>query len=90
MTAISIVLENMCKIASILMQKIEISFENGTSNLVIRDNGSGMDREELIHSLGIGVSNKSEEDIGWRGVGIWSGVPVCRRIVIITKKKEKQ
>jgi len=47
-----------------------------------------MDREELIHSLGIGVSNKSEEDIGWRGVGIWSGVPVCRRIVIITKKKE--
>jgi len=69
-------------------KKIEISFENGTSNLVIRDNGSGMDREALIHSLGIGVSNKSEEDIGWRGVGIWSGVPVCRRIVIITKKKE--
>jgi hypothetical protein len=23
----------------------------------------------------------------WRGIGIWSGVPVTKRIVIITKKK---
>jgi len=68
--------------------KIEIFFENGTSNLIIRDNGSGMNREDIIHSLGIGVSYKSEESIGWRGVGIWSGVPVCKRIVIVTKKKD--
>jgi hypothetical protein len=65
---------------------IEIFFENGLSDLIIKDNGSGMNRNELENSLGIGTSQKSDDSIGWRGIGIWSGVPVCKRIVIITKK----
>jgi|WetSurMetagenome_2_1015567.scaffolds.fasta_scaffold19848_2 hypothetical protein len=64
---------------------IEIYFENN-SNLIIKDDGSGMDKEELRRALGIGISSKLENNVGWRGIGIWSGVPACRKIVIITKK----
>lgn len=65
---------------------IEIFFDNGMSDLIIKDDGTGMNKSELENSLGIGTSSKSDDDIGWRGIGIWSGVPVCKRIVIITKK----
>ncbi len=66
---------------------IDIFFDNGISDLIIKDDGSGMNKSELENSLGIGTSSKSDENIGWRGIGIWSGVPVSKRIVIITKKK---
>jgi hypothetical protein len=68
-------------------KNIEIYFENGNEDLVIRDDGSGMTRGELEKSLYLGVSEKSGDQVGWRGIGVWSGVPSCRRIVIITKKK---
>lgn len=64
--------------------RIDIYFED--NNLIIKDNGSGMDESDLKTALGIGLSKKEEEDVGWRGVGIWSGVPICNRIVIITRK----
>ncbi len=67
---------------------IDVYFENEGNDLIIKDNGKGMDKDELTHALGIGLSNKSDEDVGWRGIGIWSGVPVCKRIVIITKKEK--
>lgn len=68
-------------------KRVDIIFENGRTNLVIEDTGKGMDRKELIEALEIGKSRKTGGDIGWRGIGIWSGVPTCRRIVIITKKR---
>ena len=68
-------------------ENIDIYFENENTNLLIKDDGTGMDYDELIHSLSIGISTKTGEAVGWRGIGIWSGVPVCKRIVIITKKK---
>jgi len=68
-------------------KNVEIYFENGNKDLIIKDDGPGMSRDELEIALSIGVSNKKEEDAGWRGIGIWSGVPACKRIVIITKKK---
>src|SRR5665811_85653 len=67
-------------------KNIDIYFENGNHDLIIKDDGSGMSQEELDDALHIGISNKSRKNIGWRGIGIWSGVPVCQRIVIITKK----
>ena len=69
-------------------KKIDIFFENGRTNLVIEDNGKGMDKKGLIHALEIGKSTKTGADVGWRGIGIWSGIPTCRRIVIITKKRK--
>ena len=70
-------------------KNIDIFFENGR-DLVIKDDGGGMSREELIHALGIGNSKKTGENIGWRGIGIWSGVPASERIVIITKAKRNK
>ena len=67
--------------------KVDIYFENRTI-LVIKDNGLGMNKEELTKALQLGKSEKTENEIGWRGIGIWSGVPTCRKIVIITKKQK--
>jgi hypothetical protein len=68
-------------------KNIDIYFENGDQDLIIKDDGSGMSYDELKTSLYIGISDKSEKDVGWRGIGIWSGVPVSKRIVIITKAR---
>jgi hypothetical protein len=70
-------------------KNINISFENNV-NLVIEDDGLGMDFDELEHALNVGISNKNELNVGWRGIGIWSGVSVCEKIVIITKKKNNE
>lgn len=67
-------------------KNIDIKLENG-KNLQISDNGEGMDRDELYNSLTIGKSKKTKDQIGWRGIGIWSGVSACDRLIIITKKK---
>ncbi|HEY3419377.1 MAG TPA: ATP-binding protein [Methanomassiliicoccales archaeon] len=67
--------------------EIEILFLNGGSDLVIKDNGSGMDRKGLETALGIGISDKGEDDVGWRGIGFWSGVSAASKIVVITKTK---
>ncbi len=66
--------------------RVDVYFENQTV-LVIEDNGCGMNKQALEKSLHLGKSEKSSKDIGWRGIGIWSGVPACRKIVIITKKR---
>ncbi len=68
-------------------KNVRIYFENGNNNLIIKDDGLGMNEMELKHSLGIGITYKTIENVGWRGIGIWSGVPICSKIVIITKKK---
>lgn len=67
--------------------KIDIHFENGRTVLMIEDNGCGMDKRKLTKALYLGISDKPPTAVGWRGIGIWSGVPICRRIVIITKKR---
>jgi len=68
-------------------QRIELSIENNGNTIRIRDYGVGMNYDELYEALKIGYSKKNiNEDIGWRGVGIYSGVPNFRKIVIATKK----
>jgi len=68
-------------------QNINIYFENKGNDLIIRDDGPGMNESELTEALKVGISRKGKNKIGWRGIGIWSGVPVSRNIVILTKKK---
>ncbi len=68
-------------------ENISIYFENGGNDLIIKDDGDGMDREDLKNALRIGVSNKSVDNVGWRGIGIWSGVSASKSIAIITKKR---
>jgi len=68
-------------------KKVNVYFENKRTVLVIEDNGCGMNKKELEEALHLGKSEKPDTAIGWRGIGIWSGIPTCRRIVIITKKR---
>ena len=44
----------------------------------------------MERALSVGISNKSDVNIGWRGIGIWSGVPACKKIVILTKKRNSK
>lgn len=66
-------------------KNISIYFEN-TDTLVIRDDGKGMNAEDFELAFKLGVSNKTDDDVGWRGIGIWSGVSTCERLVFISKK----
>jgi hypothetical protein len=68
-------------------KKIDVILENGNENLAIRDNANGMDKDGIKSALRLGWSDKTEDDIGWRGIGIWSGVSVCKKLVIITKSQ---
>lgn len=71
-----------------LATKVEITSENSGINWIITDNGSGMNESELKKALGVGVYTKDYgETEGLFGIGIWSGIAVCDRLVIITKKK---
>lgn len=71
-----------------LATKIEITSENSGVNWVITDNGVGMNEAELTKALGVGVYTKDYgETEGLFGIGIWSGIAVCDRLIIITKKK---
>lgn len=69
-------------------KNIDIILENGTT-LVIQDDAIGMDETALREALSIGKSNKEGDQIGWRGIGIWSGVSASMKIVIISKMKNK-
>ena len=71
-------------------KNIKVYHELGNTNLIIHDDGSGMTKEELRSALNIGTSDKIGGNIGWRGIGIWSGVPASKELVIITKAKGKQ
>ena len=64
--------------------KIEIHKEND-STIIIRDYGTGMDEKGLYDALNLGKSNKNESQAGWRGIGIYSGIPNFHKIYINTK-----
>jgi hypothetical protein len=65
----------------------EIKIKITGNSVIIFDNGSGMNMEELIHSRRFGVSPKTpEENAGFRGIGIYSGYDLSNRLVMTTKK----
>nr|WP_320160782.1 ATP-binding protein [uncultured Methanoregula sp.] len=69
-------------------KNIEIFFENGNLDLIIKDDGNGMVYDKLVDALKIGKSDKGESEVGWRGIGIWSGISASEKLVIITKAKK--
>ncbi len=44
-------------------RRIDVYFENN-NDLVIKDDGLGMTKQEMMIALGIGISNKSDDDTG--------------------------
>ncbi len=56
--------------------------------LSIQDFGVGMDDKGIREAKKIAVSTKAAFDdrVGFRGIGIWAGLPACRRLVVDSTK----
>ncbi|MGE5445103.1 MAG: ATP-binding protein [Ignavibacteriales bacterium] len=66
----------------------EIKIKVTGSSVIIFDNGTGMDKEELLQARQSGVSRKSlEEHVGFRGISIYSGFDLSNLLLITTKKE---
>jgi len=64
----------------------EVYIQVTGNSVTIFDWGHGMTLEELLQAREFGVSNKSmEENVGFRGIGIYSGFDLCERLVVRTK-----
>ena len=56
-------------------------------NVAIIDNGRGMGFEELIYARRFGRSSKSAADnVGFRGIGIYSGFQICDRLIVVSQQ----
>ena len=83
--------------------KILISFSKKNKSITISDNGIGMEKEELINSLGTIAKSGTEEfikkleaskeknieQIGRFGVGFYSGFMVAEEITVLSRKAGK-
>jgi hypothetical protein len=58
------------------------------TSLAIQDFGVGMDDKGIREAKKIAVSTKSEFDdrVGFRGIGIWAGLPACKRLIVDSTK----
>ncbi len=57
------------------------------NSIVVSDDGVGMDFATLVRSRQFGLSLKSiVEDVGFRGIGIYSGFDLCERLIITSKQ----
>jgi len=67
--------------------RIEISVDEGSRNLTLRDNGTGILANNVNSRLvNIGMSSKSIlADAGFRGIGRLAGIAYCRRLVFRTQ-----
>ena len=55
--------------------------------VVIRDDGSGMDKETLQKSRRFGISDKTAADhVGFRGIGVYSAFGMCESLTITTRQ----
>ncbi len=56
------------------------------NSVMISDDGMGMDLGGLVQARRLGLSTKSRaENVGFRGIGIYSGFDICNRLVVTTK-----
>ena len=54
----------------------------------LTDNGSGMGGEQARNAIRFGVSDKSPlENVGFRGIGIYSGFNICDSLEVYTKSE---
>lgn len=60
------------------------------NSVFILDDGDGMTAPKLLQSREFGVSEKSLfENVGFRGIGIYSGFDLCEVMTIVTKAKNE-
>src|SRR5258708_210524 len=57
------------------------------NSVIISDDGLGMAVSDLRQARQLGISNKSQaENVGFRGIGIYSSFDICNRLLVTTKK----
>jgi molecular chaperone HtpG len=67
-----------------------IELEIAGRRVYITGDGSGMTKDGLLQAQRIGYSDKDPmTQAGFRGIGIWSGVAICRRLNVITKRPDE-
>jgi molecular chaperone HtpG len=65
-----------------------IRIQVGANRVEISGDGPGMDRAAARIAVRVGYSPKDRmKNIGFRGIGIYSGVAICKKIILSTKKK---
>ncbi len=65
----------------------EVTIKITGNSVMIFDDGAGMNLEELVQARQFGLSNKSlAEYVGFRGIGIYSGFDLSRKLRITSKK----
>lgn len=58
------------------------------NNIIVHDNGYGMNYATLRKAARIGVSDKNpSKDVGFMGIGIYSAYHLCNSLTIISKKE---
>jgi histidine kinase/DNA gyrase B/HSP90-like ATPase len=70
-------------------RSIQVRIDKENARLHIFDRGVGMNREDILKAKSIALTSKAgrEEDFaGFRGIGIWAGLPACERLEILTSK----
>jgi hypothetical protein len=67
----------------------KITITPGANSLSIQDFGTGMDDRGVRAAKKIAVSSKSPDDdyVGFRGIGIWAGLPACKRLIVDTTRE---
>lgn len=59
------------------------------NNIIVHDNGFGMDYQTLRKAARIGVSDKNpSKDVGFMGIGIYSAYHLCNKLTIISRKED--
>jgi hypothetical protein len=57
------------------------------NSVIVYDDGNGMDLEDLLRARQFGLSPKLyEQHVGFRGIGIYSGFDLCRRLRVTSTK----
>jgi len=65
----------------------EVIIQITGNSVIVRDNGNGMNRDNLIQSRGLAISDKDPaEDVGFRGIGIYSGYDLAGQMIVTTKQ----
>ncbi len=67
-------------------ENIEIKIRH--NNIVVQDDGSGMDFTTMRNAIRLGVSDKNPKNhVGFMGIGIYSSFHICEQLVIYSKVK---
>lgn len=65
----------------------EVTIQITGNSVYIHDNGDGMDEPTLVKARALGSSwKRMDENVGFRGIGIYSAYDLCNRLQITTKR----